>query len=72
MVDPGELGPDEVLSGRERAESAYRFFARYFNEPYYLAYQGLDVPALLRAHGLVVETSEPWFRSKLWVARKPT
>lgn len=63
-----DIPPDR----RERAESAYRFFARYFNEPYYLAYQGLDVPALLRAHGLVVETSEPWFRSKLWVARKPT
>jgi ubiquinone/menaquinone biosynthesis C-methylase UbiE len=56
---------------RDRAESVYRFFARYFNEPYYLAYQGLDVPALLQAHGLIVEGTEDWFRSKLWVARKP-
>lgn len=55
---------------RARAESVYRFFARFFNEPYYLAYQGLDVPSLLQAHGLTVETLEPWFRSKLWVARK--
>lgn len=56
---------------RDRAERVYRFFARYFNEPYYLAYQGLDVPALLRANGLVVQRIEPWFRSKLWVAEKP-
>lgn len=56
---------------REQAERVYRFFARYFNEPYFLAYQSLDVPALLRAHGLIVERNEPWFRSKLWVARKP-
>ena len=47
-----------------------RFFARYFNEPYYLAYQRLDIPALLQSHGLQVEKSETWFRSKLWVATK--
>lgn len=56
---------------RERADRVYRFFARYFNEPYYLAYQTLDVPALLGQCGLVVKRSEPWFRSKLWVAEKP-
>ncbi len=61
---------DIPVEGRERAERVYRFFARYFNEPYYLAYQNLDVPALLQAHGLTVEINEPWFRSKLWVATK--
>ncbi len=57
---------------RERGERVYRFFARYFNEPYYLAYQSLDVPALLQENGLVVKRIEPWFRSKLWVAQKPS
>ena len=57
---------------RERGERVYRFFARYFNEPYYLAYQSLDVPALLQENGLVVKRIEPWFRSKLWVAEKPS
>lgn len=62
-----DLAPER----RERADRAYRFFARYFNEPYYMAYQGLDVPALLRASGLTLQRIEPWFRSKLWVAEKP-
>lgn len=53
------------------ADMIYRFFARYFNEPYYLAYQRLNVPALLKARGLRLEKTEIWFRSKLWVAVKP-
>lgn len=55
---------------RELAHRIYRFFARYFNEPYFLSYQRLDIPGLLTAHGLHVEKTEVWFRSKLWVARK--
>lgn len=46
------------------------WFARTFNEPYYKAYQRLDVPALLRSHGLRVTQSDRWFRSKVWYARK--
>ena len=48
--------------------------ARLFDEviKLFLTGHGLSSFQLLRAHGLVVETSEPWFRSKLWVARKPT
>jgi ubiquinone/menaquinone biosynthesis C-methylase UbiE len=59
--------PEDRLAESDRIQ---RFFAKRFNEPYFLAYQKLDVDALLRWHGLVLETSELWFRSKLWVAKK--
>lgn len=47
------------------------WFARAFNEPYYKAYQRLDVPGLIEAKGLRFESGERWFRSKVWVATKP-
>lgn len=47
------------------------WFARAFNEPYFKAYQRLDVPGLLAEKGLRVESGERWFRSKIWVATKP-
>jgi ubiquinone/menaquinone biosynthesis C-methylase UbiE len=46
------------------------WFARSFNEPYFKAYQRLDVPGLLRAHGFRVEQGDRWFRSKIWLAHR--
>lgn len=69
LMDSWQLD-DVPQERREAGQAIQRFFARYFNEPYYLAYQRLDIPALLTARGLKVERSESWFRSKLWVARK--
>lgn len=70
LMDSLQL-PDVPEDRRTAVQEVHRFFARFFNEPYYLAYQKTDVPALLARHGLVVEKSSLWFRSKLWVARKP-
>jgi len=56
---------------RAEAEVGSRYFARYFNEPYFLAYNQLDVPKLLESKGLRVVKSSLWFRSKVWVAEKP-
>lgn len=54
----------------EIARNVSDWFARTFNEPYFKAYQRLDVPALLRSHGFQVKQSELWFRSKVWLAEK--
>jgi ubiquinone/menaquinone biosynthesis C-methylase UbiE len=62
---------DAVPERQADMDQVHHFFARFFNEPYYLTYQQLDIPELLRSHGLLVECSENWLRSKLWVARKP-
>jgi ubiquinone/menaquinone biosynthesis C-methylase UbiE len=45
-------------------------FRDYFNEPYFIAYQGLDLPALFAHHGLEVLSTERWYASKLLVVQK--
>ncbi len=69
LLDSWQLA-DVPQSRSDAACSVGRFFARYFNEPYYLAYQRLDIPAMLAARRLRLVSTELWFRSKLWVAEK--
>ncbi len=70
LLDSWQEG-DVPTERRPASDMISRWFAHYFNEPYYLAYHRLDIPALLTARGLRLRGTELWFRSKLWIADKP-
>lgn len=47
-------------------------FAQHFNEPYFLAYQHLDLAEHFRQHGLEPGQPQRWFVSKFMEATKPS
>jgi ubiquinone/menaquinone biosynthesis C-methylase UbiE len=67
FMDAGQRGD---LEGEDIHTTANHHFRDYFNEPYFMAYQALDLPALFARHGLYVHTRQRWFASKLLVAVK--
>jgi ubiquinone/menaquinone biosynthesis C-methylase UbiE len=62
-VQPCDV-PDRNITG------GTTHFHEFFNEPYFLEYQALDLPALFARHGLRVVRSERWFASKVLTAVK--
>ncbi|WNG50446.1 class I SAM-dependent methyltransferase [Archangium minus] len=74
VLKPGGtlLFMDAIQEGDGAAGESISFerFEAYFNEPFFLDYSRLELPALFARHGLRTVKTERWFLSKLLVLRK--
>jgi ubiquinone/menaquinone biosynthesis C-methylase UbiE len=60
----------EDMADDPNAAATQEHFHQLFNEPHFLEYQGVDILAMFRRHGLRMERVKSSFLSKLLVVRK--